>query len=138
MSQQVEPTPAGYPHIADLALQLHEARKLELRLKLSSEQTTAEIDLPKGCKLVDGTIEFESLEVRNTIVAAAAYQRLGFTSEINANALFERAYELWQKEIGHRDQASGRLLALAAESIDVLAAGAQLIRSGSNVFDILH
>lgn len=138
MNQRFEATPAGYPHIADLALQLHEEQKLELRLRLSAEQTMAEIDLPKGCKLIDGAIEFESLEVRNTIVAAAAYQRLGFASEINVNTLFERAYELWRKEIGHSDQASGRLLALAAESIDVLATGAQLIRSGSNVFDILR
>ncbi|VUZ28815.1 Uncharacterised protein [uncultured Comamonas sp.] len=107
-------------------------------MDLSAGQILKELDLPKGCKLIGGAIEFESFEVRNTIVAAAVYQRLSLTSEIDANALFERAYELWCKEIGRSDQASGRLLALAAGSVDVLATGARRIRSGSNVFDVLH
>lgn len=45
---------------------------------------------------------------------------------------------MWRHKIGHEDQASGRLLALAYESMDILAVGAQRIRSGSRVFHVLH
>ncbi|WP_454711343.1 hypothetical protein [Cupriavidus nantongensis] len=107
-------------------------------MDLSPGQAPVEIDLPMGCKFVDEAIEFESLEVRNGIVAAAAYERLHLSSGFDSNALFERAYGLWRHEIGHSDQASGRLLALASKSVDVLAVGAQRIRSGSDVFDVLH
>ncbi|MDV3438088.1 hypothetical protein R0G64_01435 [Pseudomonas otitidis] len=106
-------------------------------MELAPEQVPAEMDLPVGCKLVDGAIEFESLEVRNSIIATAAYDYY-FSSDIDSNALFEHAFGLWRHEIGHNDQASGRLLALAAVSVDVLLVGAQQIRSGKEVFNILH
>lgn len=124
--------------VADLALILHKEKNTKLHLKLPLAQVAAKIDLPKGCTLVDGTIEFESLEVRNTIVATAAYSDLTSSSPVDPDSLFKCAYELWRHEIGHDDQASGRLLALASESIDILAVGAQRIRSGSDVFNILH
>ncbi|KQB56073.1 hypothetical protein AE621_28065 [Acidovorax sp. SD340] len=107
-------------------------------MDLQAGQILTEIDLPKGCNLVDGTIEFESLEARNVIVAAAVYERFFPFVDIDANELFERACKLWRKEIGRSDQASGRLLALASGNVDVLVAGARRIRSGSNVFDVLH
>lgn len=138
MSQKSEPVPSIHSHVSDLALQLHEERQLKLRVNLAPGQVLEENDFPTGCKLIDGAIEFESLEVRNTIIAAAAYKRLSATSEIDTNALFQHAFELWRKENGRSDKASGRLLALAAESMDVFAIGAQRIRSGSDVFDVLH
>ncbi len=138
MSRGIDYASSGASNIADLALRLHDEGQSKLRLELSSGQVPVEIDLPMGCKFVDGAIEFESLEVRNAIVAAAAYERLHLSSGFDSNALFERAYGLWRHEIGHSDQASGRLLALASKSVDVLAVGAQRIRSGSDVFDVLH
>lgn len=138
MNQGIEPAPSRLSHVADLALRLHEERQPELRVDLPAGQILTEIDLPKGCNLVDGTIEFESLEARNVIIAAAIYERFFPSVDIDADELFERAYKLWRKEIGRSDQASGRLLALASGSVDVLAAGARRIRSGSNVFDVLH
>jgi hypothetical protein len=125
-------------HVADLALQLHEERQSQLHLDLPAGQVLTEVELPKGCKLVDGALEFESIEVRNTIVAEAVYERFFPSGDIDGDELFKHAYKLWCKEIGHSDQASGRLLALASRSVDLLAAGARRIRSGSNVFDVLH
>lgn len=131
------PVSPGASNIADLALRLHSEGKLSLRLELLPKQVPAEMDLLTGCKLVDGAIEFESLEVRNSIVAAAAYDHY-LSSGSDCSVLFEHAFELWRHEIGHNDQASGRLLALASISVDVLAIGAQQIRSGRDVFDVLH
>lgn len=138
MSYGIALSSLGASNIADLAQKLHDEGELKLRLDLPHGQVPVEIDLPKGCKLVDGAIEFESLEVRNVIVAVAAYDHLHRSSDVDPNAIFECAHELWRHEIGHCDQASGRLLALASESIDVIAVGAQRIRSGSDVFNVLH
>lgn len=138
LNQKFEPEPSKLSYVRNLALQLHEQSQPALRVDLPTEQLLTAINLPNGCKLVDGAIEFESLEVRNAIVATTIYDRFFLLADIDANELFEHAYKLWCKEIGHSDQASGRLLALATRSVDVLAAGAQQIRSGSNVFDVLH
>lgn len=124
--------------VAALATQLHEEEPQHLRVELPLGQDPLQVFLPVGCRIIDRTVEFESLEARNTIVATAAYEQLGHSSEIDANTLFERAYALWRKEIGHSDKASGRLLALASEGIDILAVGAERIRAKSDVFDVLH
>lgn len=137
MNHNIGPAPTTLK-VADLALILHKEKNTNLHLKLSSAQAAAKIDLPEGCKFIDESIEFESLEVRNTIVAAAAYSDLFSSSRDDPDSLFDRAYELWRYEIVHNDHASGRLLALASESIDILAAGAQRINTGSNVFNTLH
>lgn len=129
---------AGLSQVADLALRLHEERQLELSLGNPTGQPLSEIELPNGCRLESGALKFESLQARNTIAAAAVYERSFSSSDIDDDELFKRAYELWRDEIGCDDQASGRLLALASGRIDVLAAGARQIRSGSDVFDVLH
>lgn len=124
--------------VAELTLRLHQEGGQKLCLDLPSGGKIAGADLPTGCELVEGAIEFDSLAVRNAIVAKAAFESLCSPSGIDPTALFERAFELWRNEIGHSDQASGRLLALAADSLDVLASGAEYIRNGWNVFDVLH
>lgn len=137
VSRGTHPGSSRASNVAELALQLHNEGQLNLRLELPSGKVPAENDLPIGCMLLDHAIEFESLEVRNSIVAAAAYDHY-LSSSIDSNALFEQAFGLWRHEIGHNDKASGRLLALASVSVDVLAIGAQQIRSGKDVFDVLH
>jgi hypothetical protein len=139
MKSPIDPASSDASTIAGLALRLHQESQTKLRLELPLDQVLAEIVLPVGCKFANGGIEFESLEVRNAIVAASAYDRLCLSSSnVKPDAFFERAYELWCHEIGQSDQASGRLLALASESIDVLAVAAERIRSGSDVFDVLQ
>jgi len=124
--------------IAELALRLHEESGIGLWIDLPAGSTAATNGLPDGCKLVDGVIEFNSLAERNDIVAKAAFEDLRSSSGIDPGALFDRAYKLWRDEIGHSDHSSGRLLALASESLDVIAIGAQRIRDGARVFDVLH
>ena len=130
--------PSDTQQAAELALRLHQEAGVRLRINLPTDSIPAEAALPDGWRLVDGAIEFNSLAERNEMVAHAVFENLLSSAEIDPSALFELAYKLWRPEIGHSDQASGRLLALASESVDVLAFGAQRIRDGSPVFNVLH
>lgn len=130
---------SGAALVAELALNLHRQDGVGLRIDVPAGAVLTAAELPGGCQLVeDAVLQFDSLVVRNVIVANAAFEGLQSPSGIDADALFERAYELWRDEIGHNDQASGRLLALDPANTDVLAIGAQRIRNGSDVFDVLH
>ncbi|QHE83379.1 hypothetical protein [Hydrogenophaga sp. BPS33] len=139
MSQVVYPEGLCRPLVTELALRLHREDGIGLHIDVPDGAVLAAADMPDGCQLVEGAaVQFDSLEARNVIVASATFEGLHSTSGIDANELFERAYGLWCDEIGHNDQASGRLLALASVNIDVLAVAAQRIRDGSDVFDVLH
>ncbi len=125
--------------VAELALRLHREDGTGLRIDVPAGTVLTAAEMPDGCQLLEGAaVQFDSLEARNVIVARATFEGLQSPSGIDANVLFERAYGLWRDEIGHKDQASGRLLALASLSTDVLAVAAQRIRNGSDVFDVLH
>jgi hypothetical protein len=131
--------PTGTALVAELALRLHRQDCVGLSIELPPSACLTAAELPDGCQLVaDDTLLFESLQARNVIVANSAFVGLLSASVIDTDALFALARKLWRHEIGHNDQASGRLLALASTYTDVLAISAQRIRSGSNVFDVLH
>ena len=131
--------PSGKALAEELALRLHRRDGIELRIDVPAGAVLTVADLPDGCQLVEeAAVQFNSLAARNDIVAMAAFAGLQSSSGIDADLLFERAYELWRHEIGHNDQASGRLLALASVSTDVFTIAAQRIRNGSDVFDVLH
>lgn len=139
MQDNVDSSPSGKALAAELALRLHWQGGTELRIDVPADAVVTISDLPDGCQLVeDVALQFNSLATRNDIVAKAEFAGLQSSSGIDADALFERAYELWRHEIGHDDQASGRLLALASLRTDVLNIAAQRIRDGSDVFDVLH
>lgn len=139
MNNKVNGAPSDKAIASELALHLHRQRGTELRIDVPAGVVLTATDLPDGCQLVGGVaVQFDSLMARNAVVARAAFEGLQSPSGIDSDALFERAYELWRDEIGHSDRASGRLLALASVSMDVLTIGAQRIRNGSDVFDVLH
>lgn len=139
MSEGVDVRGAIGPLVAELALRLHREDGVGLRIDVPAGTVLTAAEMPDGCQLLDGTaVQFNSLEARNVIVAKATFEGLQSPTGIDTNLLFERAYGLWRNEIGHNDQASGRLLALASVSTDVLAVAGQRIRNGSNVFDVLH
>lgn len=127
-----------FMEIARFALQLHQQGKRELSIDLPADSILHTAELPQGCNLTKDVLEFSSLRARNRFVAKTAFERLQSPSGIDSDELFNLAYTLWRHEVGHEDQASGRLLALASDSVDILAVGAQRIRSGSRVFDVLH
>lgn len=139
MNGKIKGSPYGEALALDLALHLHRQDGIQLRIDVPAGAVLTAADLPNGCELVaENAVQFDSLMERNIIVARAAFEALQSPSGIDSEALFERAYELWRDEIGHSDHASGRLLALASASMDVLTIGAQRIRNGADVFDVLH
>ena len=139
MTDKTKGSPSAKELISELALTLQRQDGIELHIEVPTGTILTISDLPDGCQLIDETaVRFDSLIVRNTIVATAAFENLQSSSGIDADALFMRAYELWCNEIGHSDQASGRLLALASACMDVITVGAQRIRDGADVFDVLH
>jgi hypothetical protein len=125
-----------FTQFAKLALQLHQQGEYERRMKLPDGVTIKAEDLPPDCRFKDDELEFTTITARNEAVATGVLEQL--SPNADATALFDAAYKLWGHEIGHADQASGRLLALVADRIDILAAGTQRIRSGVRVYDVLH
>ena len=121
-----------------LALRLHQTGTLALRLDLAPNTTVAATTVSAAFALTGDAIEFCSLAERNRIVAEAAFAELHEQFVGEPDQLFEQAHELWRDEIGHPDQASGRLLALAARELDVVDLAAGRIRRGEDVFGVLH
>ena len=124
--------------VAELALRLHRSDKPDLRLELEPGTIATDDRPPAGYLWANDAIEFESLAARNRHVAEAAFSQLRERLNLEPNLLYEQAYELWKNEIGHPDQASGRLLGMAANALDILAIGSQRIRDGADVFNVLH
>lgn len=121
-----------------LALRLHDKRTSVLTLELEADE---QVDpaVMNGCYRSEGrAFEFESLEARNILVAKERFDTLDKNWNEMAGPLFDAAHDLWRKEIGHADYASGRLLALAADHVDVVLAAARRMRAGMDVFDQLH
>lgn len=123
--------------VLDAALALHQRKNTNLTYSPFStpELTTVEGNPFWHC--VEDEIEFANLEARNRCVALATFQQVMPLSGIDA--LFDAAYKLWRNEIGHPDSASGRLLGLASQNVNVLLEAAKVICDKSRrVFDVLH
>jgi hypothetical protein len=117
-----------------LALRLHETGTQSLRGEVPPNTVVTDASRPEAFTVTGSTIEFTSLAERNRLVAEETFEEVrGCPDE-----LFEKAYRLWRQEIGHTDQASGRLLAHAAKELDIVAAGVGRIRDGKDVFTVLH
>lgn len=125
-------------HAAELALRLHQTDTFDLRLEFEHGTVVTDDQTPTGYVWTDRAIEFQSLAERNRHVAEYTYKQLRERLTLEPDLLYEQAYQLWTKEIGHGDQASGRLLGIAARELDILALGSQRIRRGEDVFDVLH
>lgn len=124
--------------VAELALRLHATDQPVLRLELEAGTVVTDDRPAEGYALAGDAIVFESLAERNRHVAEFVYAELRERLTDAPSLLYERGHDLWRCEIGHADQASGRLMAIAARHLDILALGSQRIRQGINVFDVLH
>lgn len=92
----------------------------------------------KRYQIQAGKITFSSQSDRNQVLVDDLYSRFVASGTFDYTAFFSTARELWEKEIGHSDFASGRLLAMVAKDIDVLQLAVDRIRVSSNAFDVLH
>lgn len=124
--------------VAELALRLHAMDQPVLRLDFEAGTVVTDDRPAQGYALTGNVIVFESLAERNRHVAEFVYEELRERVTDAPSLLYERGHDLWCCEIGHTDQASGRLMGIAARELDVLALGSQRIQQGTNVFDVLH
>lgn len=126
--------------IADAALILHRQKNNELTY-LQDKNDTVEQDPNQSLwRYADGTIEFLSLKARSYCVAVGVFHQL--MPNLESEALFEAAYDLWRYEIGQPDSASGCLLALANEHKNILQSATQHIQEkqleGGRIFEVLQ
>lgn len=123
--------------VAELALRLHETEKTDLRLELDAELLVVGAQPGEGYELTADSIEFASLGERNRFVAAQAFEDMASQLVDTPGVVFDRGHDLWCREIGHDDQASAQLIALAAHRVDILSCAAKRIREGGDVFEVL-
>lgn len=125
-------------NIGDLARALHARGDASLDIALPADITIDPED-QRGVQ-IDGTkLQFASLAELNRIVAAEVQRELGADGMADAERLFGAAKALRRHEIGHPDQASGRLLAAAqVGGVDVLQLAAHAVDDRIRVFDVLH
>lgn len=125
--------------VLDAALTLHQQKNVNLSYDLVNVTEPMAIGNTSLWSHVGDRIEFVNLEARNHCTASAVFQKaMPFRT---TDELFNAAYELWRNETGHPDLASGRLLGLANESMNLLTEAAQSIKNkehGSEVFRVLH
>ena len=126
------------PNIGELARALHERGGASLDIDLPAN-ATIDLEGQPGVQ-IDGTkVCFASLADLNRIVAAEVQHALGADGMADAERLFGAAMALQCHEIGHPDQASGRLLAAAqAGGTDVLQLAAHVVGDRIRVFDVLR
>lgn len=121
-----------------LALALHTAGDVELATLLPENWSGAHEEVGDGYIISAGKLTFASLADRNQTLAQDIFTRYFSAGTIARDVLFSVARELWSKEIGHTDFASGRLLVEVSRSVDVLHLAASHISAGANCFDVLH
>lgn len=112
----------------------------------AADRGELEIEIPAGAQVnsstpgtsVDGgKLRFARLEDRNAAAASDVLSELGgppFAEE----AVWAAADELWGREIGNSDMASGRFLAAVHPSVSVLRLATARITKPLDVFDALH
>lgn len=138
MNQEEPTSMSSGVSVSHAALCLHKLNSPELRWKIPEGIILAELEDAEGYAVSADAIEFASLADRNIWAVLAAVAEVADGESPEPDTLFAKAYELWTDEIGHADQASGRLLAIASKRIDIVAVAAGRIRAGADVFDTLH
>lgn len=106
-----------------------------------------EIEIPSGVQIdpsttsgasVDGDkLRFARLEDRNAAAASDVLAGLG-KPPFDEEAVWDAADELWGREIGCPDMASGRFLAAVHPSVSVLRLATARITKPTDVFNALH
>lgn len=119
-----------------LARQLQAADRGGLEIEIPAG---AQFDLSTtpGASVHGGELRFARLEERNAAAAADVLAELGGPTS-DEQAVWNAARDLWRREIGNADMASGRLLAAIHPSASVLRMATENITRPADVFEALH
>lgn len=129
-------TPSSSP--GAIARQMHESG-IPGTLQAPVDDCRGQSHPELGFTVENGVGRFSSIAARNAALARHVWDGLRGTP-IEPDRLFAEARRLWRHEIGAPDKASGRMLALASEQVDVLQLAATRIEAGARhaAFDTLH
>lgn len=131
-----QPAPAT---LASIARQLHARGDESLEIEIPTGTRLAPPTGEVGVLVGGSTVRFSCLADLNRIVAADVARELGPDGLADSARLLAAAKDLWRREIGRADQASGRLLATAAAvGVDVLRLAAGALGDRMRVFEVLH
>ncbi len=119
-----------------LARQLQTADRGELEIEIPAG---AQLDLSTtpGASVNGGRLRFARLEDRNSAAALDVLAELG-DPPFDEHLVWVAAYDLWRREIGNADMASGRFLVAVHPWVSVLRLATTRITRPADVFDALH
>lgn len=119
-----------------LARQLQAADRGELEIEIPAG---AQLDLSStpGASVKGGKLRFARIEDRNSAAAWDVLADLG-DPPFDEQVVWAAAYDLWRREIGNSDMASGRFLAAVHPWVSALRLATTRITRPANVFDALH
>lgn len=119
-----------------LARQLQAAGHEELEIQIPSG---AQLDLSTtpGVSVDGGNLRFARIDDRNSAAARDVLADLG-APPFDEQVVWAAAYDLWRREIGNSDMASGRFLAAVHPWVNALHLATTRITRPADVFDALH
>lgn len=122
--------------VGKLARQLQAADRGQLEIEIPAG---AQLDLSTtpGTSVDGGKLRFARIEDRNSAAAWDVLADLG-DPPFDEQMVWAAAYDLWRREIGNSDMASGRLLAAIHPWVSVLRLATTRITRPADVFDALH
>ena len=122
--------------VGKLARQLQTADRGELEIEIPAG---AQFDLSTtpGASVDGGKLRFACIEDRNSAAAWDVLAELG-DPPFDEQVVWAAAYDLWRREIGNSDMASGRFLAAVHPWVNALRLATTRITRPANVFDALH
>lgn len=122
--------------VGKLARQLQAADRRELEIEIPAG---AQLDLSTtpGASVDGGRLHFARIEDRNSSAAWDVLADLG-DPPFDEQVVWAAAYELWRREIGNSDMASGRFLAAVHPLVNALRLATTRITRPADVFDALH
>lgn len=122
--------------VGKLARQLQAAGRGKLEIEIPAG---AQLDLSTtpGSSVDGGKLRFARIEDRNSAAAWDVLAELG-DPPFEEQVVWTAAYDLWRREIGNTDMASGKFLAAVHPWVSVLRLATNRITRPADVFDALH
>lgn len=130
------------PHeVSRLAFQLHSQRTDKISIEALDTTSFASPEISEICHIEGNELIFTSLAARNHCTAVHClrdFEKSEFPLDVRT--IFDKAHELWTKEIIYDDFASGRFLGLISTKLNILKAGYDSIFSSNDrsISDIMR
>ncbi len=130
------------PHeVLRLAFELHSQRTDKISIEALDTTSFASPEISEICHIEGNELIFTSLAARNHCTAVHCLRDFGKSElPLDVRTIFDKAHELWTKEIIYDDFASGRFLGLISTKLNILKAGYDSISASNDrsISDIMR